>query len=91
MRACKEGGEIMTKEDMYEACKKYGREYTKEHVTIPKSQAVVDTWDKADFLRFRTQASKVASQVELDIKGIAGKVSDEVFEELITSVGGERV
>ena len=84
------GGEIMTKEDMYEACKKYAEAYVKGHVTIPKSQAVIDTWDKADFLRFRTQASMVASQVELDIKGVAGKVSDKIFEELITSVGGER-
>ena len=80
----------MTKDDMYKACKKYASAYAKGHVTIPTSKAVVDTWDKADFLRFRTQASKVVSQLELDIKGIAGKVSDEIFEELITSVGGEK-
>ena len=80
----------MTKDALYKACKKYGSEYAKSHVTIPKSQAVIDTWDKADFLRFKTQASKVVSQVELDIKGVAGKVSDEIFEELITSVGGEK-
>ena len=80
----------MTKDDVYKACKKYAEAYAKEHVTTPRSQAIVDTWDKADFLRFKTQASKVVSQVELDIKGIAGKVSDEIFEELIISVGGER-
>jgi len=80
----------MTKDDIYKACKKYAQAYAKGHVTIPRSPAVIDTWDKADFLRFRTQASKVVSQVELDIKGIAGKVSDEIFEELITSVGGEK-
>ena len=80
----------MTKDDMYKACKKYGSEYVKGHVTMPKSQAIIDTWDKADFLRFRTHASSVVSQIDLDIKGIAAKVSDEIFEELITSVGGEK-
>jgi len=80
----------MTKEDVYEACKKYADEYTKKNVTMPKSQTVLDGWNKADFLRFRTQASRVASQLDLDIKAIAGRVSDKIYEELITSVGGER-
>lgn len=80
----------MTKEDVYEACKKYADEYTKQHIVMPKSQAVVDGWDKSDFLRFRTQASRIASQLDLDIKAIAGRVSDKIYEELITSVGGER-
>lgn len=80
----------MTKKDMYEACKKYADEYVKKQVVMPKNQAVVDSWNKADFLRFRTQASRVASQLDLDIKSIAGRVSDKIYEELITSVGGER-
>lgn len=80
----------MTKEDVYKTCKKYADEYTKKHVVMPKSQAVIDSWNKADFLQFRTQASKVASQLDLDIKSIAGRVSDKIYEELITSVGGER-
>lgn len=80
----------MTKDDVYKACKKYADQYTKKHVIMPKSQTVIDTWDKADFLRFRTQASKVVSQIDLDIKSIASKVSDKVYEELITSVGGEK-
>lgn len=80
----------MTKEDVYKACKKYADEYTKKHMVMPKSEKVLETWNKADFLRFRTQASRMASQMELDIKGIATRVSDKIFEELILSVGGER-
>jgi len=80
----------MTKEDVYKACKKYADEYTEKHMTMPKNQAEVDGWNKSDFLRFRTQASRIASQLDLDIKSVAGKVSDKIYEELITSVGGER-
>lgn len=80
----------MTKEDTYKACKKYANDCVKKHMVIPASKSVTDNWDKADFLRFKTQASKVVSQIELDLKGIAGKVSDAVFEELILSVGGEK-
>lgn len=80
----------MTKEDVYKACKKYGDEYAKKHVIMPKSKLVLDTWDKSDFLRFKTQASKVVSQVDLDLKSIASKISDEIYAELITAVGGER-
>lgn len=80
----------MTKDDIKKACKKYADEYVKKHMTMPRSKTVTDEWDKADFLRFRGQASKAVSQIELDLKGVASKVSDEVYEELITSVGGER-
>ena len=80
----------MTKEDVYKACKKYADEYTKKHMTMPKNQAIIDGWNKSDFLRFRTQASRIASQLDLDIKSVAGRVSDKIYEELITSVGGER-
>ena len=80
----------MNEEAIYKACKKYADEYTKKHVIMPKSQTIIDTWDKADFLRFRTQASKVVSQIDLDLKSVASKVSDKIYEELITSVGGER-
>ena len=80
----------MTKEAVHKACKKYGDEYVKKHVVMPKSKAITDTWDKADFLRFRTQASKAVSQIELDLKNVASDVSDKVYEELITAVGGER-
>jgi hypothetical protein len=80
----------MTKEEVYKACKKYGHDYVKKHMTLPASATVTDGWDKADFLRFKSQASNVVSQIELDIKGIAGKVSDAIFEELILSVGGEK-
>jgi len=81
----------MTKEDVYKACKKYADEYTKKHMTMPKNQGVLDAWNKSDFLRFRTQASRVASQLDLDIKSVAAKVSDKIYEDLIISVGGERV
>jgi len=80
----------MTKEDVYKACKEYADEFTKKNVVMPKNQTIVDTWDKADFLRFRTQASKTVSQIDLNLKSIASKVSDKIYEELITSVGGER-
>ena len=80
----------MTKEDLYKACKKYANDYVKKEMVMPASDKITDKWDKADFLRFKTQSSKVVSQVEYDIKGIAGKVTDAVFEELILSVGGER-
>ena len=80
----------MTKAELYKACKKYADEYTKKHMTMPTSKAITDGWDKADFLRFKTQASKMASQIDLDLTAIVGKVSDAVFEELILSVGGER-
>lgn len=80
----------MTKDAIQKACKKYADDYVKKHMTMPRGKTVTDEWDKADFLRFRGQASKAVSQIELDLKGVASKVSDEVYEELITSVGGER-
>ena len=80
----------MTKDEAYEACKKYADKYVEKHVVMPTSKAVTDRWDKSDFLRFKTQASKAVSQIELDLKSIAGAVSDKVYEELILSVGGER-
>ena len=80
----------MTKKDVYKACKKYANDYTKNHIVLPANKTVTDGWNKADFVRFRTEASRVVSQIELDLKGIAGKVSDDIFEELITSVGGEK-
>jgi len=80
----------MTKDDVYKACKRYADGYVKKQVVMPTSKTVTDTWDKADFLRFRSQASKVVSQIDLDLKSIASKVSDKVYEELILSVGGER-
>ena len=80
----------MTKDDLFKACKKYANDYVKKEMVMPASKSITDEWDKADFLRFKTQASKVVSQVEQDIKGVAGRVTDAVFEELILSVGGER-
>lgn len=80
----------MTKDDVYKACKKYANECAKKQMVMPASKSITDGWDKADFLRFKSQASRTVSQIELDIKGIAGKVSDDVFEELILSVGGEK-
>ena len=80
----------MLKDTLKKSCMEYASEYAKKHVTMPKSQAVIDTWDKADFLRFKTHASKAVSQIELDIKAVASEVSDKIYEKLITSVGGER-
>jgi len=81
----------MTKEELYEACKKYADEYVKGHVVMPKTPSEVESWNKANFLEFKSRASNVVSQVELDLKSTADKVSDKVYEELILSVGGERV
>ena len=80
----------MTKEELYEACKKYADEYVKGHVVMPKTPSEVVSWNKANFLEFKSRASNVVSQVELDLKSVADKVSDKVYEELIISVGGER-
>ena len=80
----------MTKETLEKACMDYGNAYVKKNVPMPKSQAIIDTWDRADFLRFKTRASAAVSAIELDIKGMASKVSDEIYEQLITAVGGEK-
>jgi hypothetical protein len=81
----------MTKEALYKACKKYADEYVEKHMVMPKTPSEVADWNKANFLDFRTRASKVVSQVEIDLKSAASKASDKVYEELILSVGGEKV
>jgi len=79
------------KEVLHEACINYAKAYIKGHMVMPKTPSEVDDWNKADFLGYKTRASKAVSQIDLDIKAEASKVSDSVYEELILSVGGERV
>ena len=81
----------MTKEELFGACKKYADEYVKGHMIMPKTPSEVASWNKANFLEFKSRASNVVSQIELDLKATVDKVSDKVYEELILSVGGERV
>ena len=81
----------MTKEELYEACKKYADEYVKGHMIMPKTPSEVASWNKANFLEFKSRASNVVSQIELDLKGASSQASDKVYEELILSVGGEKV
>ena len=79
------------KEVLHKACIDYAQKYIKGHMIMPKTPSEVADWNKADFLGFRTRASKAVSQIDLDIKAEASKVSDIIYEELITSVGGEKV
>ena len=81
----------MTKEELYVSCKKYADEYVKVHMIMPKTPSEVDNWDKSNFLEFKSRASNIVSQIELDLKSAVERVSDKVYEELILSVGGERV
>ena len=79
----------MTKEELYEACKKYAEVFVKDKVEVP-SKEQLKNWSRADVLAFRSDASRATSEIELELKGIISKVTDEVYGSLMTSIGGER-
>jgi len=80
----------MTKEELSKSCMKYAKEYVDGHIKLPQNPAEANKWNRADFLEFKTRASKAVSQIEIDIKAAASEVSDKVYEELILSLGGEK-
>jgi RNase P/RNase MRP subunit POP5 len=79
----------MTRKELYEICKKHAKDYVETKVEIPSEEARKN-WSRADYLAFRTTASRAASEVEIELKSIVSQVSDEVYGELIISIGGEK-
>ena len=77
----------MTKEELYEVCKKYASDFVANKVEIPSAEQLKN-WSRADVLGFRSTASRVTSEVEIDLKSIVSQVTDKVYEELIFAIGG---